>query len=442
MTARTGGGKTARLLHVIDAKLGAHKGAGRVWLEGRRLSDAGFARGVRYQLTALDGALELRLSKTGDHVVSHKGERPVVDVLTQALGPVERVEVRFAQGEIRVQLHPIDQATRARLARLNGRLASGQALRLGSVCHGGGVASEALLRGLGSAHLAFAVEMDPSYAAQSLAHGPAAQGGMLFEQDLGDLDPRDLPEVEVLEAGLPCISASRAGRAKKGLAQAEDDLATADLVVAFLEVIRATQPAVVLLENVPEYADTASASIIRRRLERFGYTLHEALIDGAAWSLEARQRWILVATTRGLDIDLGGLVPGERPAALGEVLDKRTPASAWRSTAALEAQLADAKAKGQGFARGRKLLTPEATSVPTLRRGYQKGGKCDVRLAHPTRAGYARLLSPTEHARIKGIPTALVAGLSDKKAHEVLGQSVISPAFVALGRLIGGAVQH
>jgi len=53
----------------------------------------------------------------------------------------------------------------------------------------------------------------------------------------------------------------------------------------------------------------------------------------------------------------------------------------------------------------------------------------------------ARLFSAAEHARIKGIPPALVAGLSEKKAHEILGQSVVAPAFVGLGSLIAQATR-
>lgn len=427
------------LRHLIDLKLGHHKGSRRVWLEGKRLVDVGFKAGVRYQVgTTPDGALRLRLSKAGDHVVSHKAGRPVVDLLTRVLGDVERVQVRFYRGEVLVDLHPLDRATSARLARINARVAAGQPLRLGSLSHGGGVASDALLRGLGKAELAFALDINGKYVEQSLGHGPLARGGLSIEADLGDLDATILPEVDVLEAGLPCVAASRAGRSKKHLARPEADAQVADLAAAFLDVVRAVRPAVIVLENVPEYADSASADLIRRRLGRWGYTLHEHRADGLAWSLENRQRWLLIAVTRGLEIDLDALVPTERPATLGEVLDRRVPADSWRRFDHLAAKAARDKAKGSDFRQ--QLLTAASTRVPTLRRGYQKAGSTDPRLQHPTRAGYSRLLTPAEHARVKGIPPALVQGLADTTAHEVLGQSVISPAFVALGSLVGAAL--
>jgi DNA (cytosine-5)-methyltransferase 1 len=427
-----------RTPHLIQRRLSAHRGARRLWLEGKRLTDVGFRAGVRYQVATTSDAIVLRLSPAGDHKVSHKQGRPVVDLLTRSLGDVERIEVAFTPRQVLVRVHPLDLAARDRLDRLNTRLAAGEQLRLGSICHGGGVASDALLRGLGSTQLAFAVEQNAAYIEQSLDHGPLSHGGMSIEADLGDIDPAILPEVDVLEAGLPCVAASRAGRSKKHLDRPEEDAQVADLAAAFCEIVRATRPAVVLLENVPEFADSASADLIRRRLGRWGYEIHEVDLDGSAWSLEARNRWVLVAVTRGLDLDLGALVPSRDHAALGEVLDRRVAADRWHTFAHLDRKEARDQARGNKFSQ--RVLTPTATSVPTLRRGYQKGGSTDPRLAHPTRAGYSRLLTPAEHARIKGISPALVDGLSDTVAHQVLGQSVIAPAFVGLGQLVRQAV--
>ena len=441
----TGSGRTELAVrHLAYLHLGVHKGARRLWLEGRRLTDIGFKAGVRYQVgPTADGALQLRLSATGDHVVSHKQARPVVDLLTHTLGDVERVEVSFSDGAVLVRIHPLERAVRARLARLNGRLAAGQALRLGSVCHGGGVAADALLRGLkasgASAEMSFGLEIDAGYLEQALDHNPAwSRSSLSVEGDLGEIDEHLLGECELLEAGLPCVAASKAGRSKKHLERPEEDLQVADLAAAFLDVVRATQPLVVLLENVPEYAHSASADLIRRRLGRWGYTLHERVLEGLEWSLENRRRWILVAVTDGLDLDLADLVAHREHNSLGEVLDARVDADRWHTFSHLASKETRDLAKGSGFRQ--QLLSAESTRVPTLRRGYIKGGSTDPRVQHPSRPGYSRLLTPSEHARIKGIPPTLVAGLSDTVAHQVLGQSVVAPAFVGLGQLLGTAV--
>lgn len=52
-----------------------------------------------------------------------------------------------------------------------------------------------------------------------------------------------------------------------------------------------------------------------------------------------------------------------------------------------------------------------------------------------------RLLTPREHAQVKGIPECLIEGLPATTAHELLGQSIIYPAFVAVGELVASALK-
>lgn len=82
-------------------------------------------------------------------------------------------------------------------------------------------------------------------------------------------------------------------------------------------------------------------------------------------------------------------------------------------------------------------LTPQSQSVPTLRKGYHKGGSTDPRLRHPHQEQLSRLLTPKEHARIKRIPEALLKGLSATAAHQACGQSVDTRVVQAIGRWLG-----
>ena len=58
----------------------ANKGRARIWLEGKRLSSAGFAVGSRFNIEVIEGALVLRLDASGSRKVSGKGERPIIDI--------------------------------------------------------------------------------------------------------------------------------------------------------------------------------------------------------------------------------------------------------------------------------------------------------------------------------------------------------------------------
>lgn len=58
----------------------ANKGRARIWLEGKRLTAAGFAVGDRFTIDVIEGALVLRLDPNGSRKVSGKGERPIIDI--------------------------------------------------------------------------------------------------------------------------------------------------------------------------------------------------------------------------------------------------------------------------------------------------------------------------------------------------------------------------
>jgi DNA (cytosine-5)-methyltransferase 1 len=60
-----------------------------------------------------------------------------------------------------------------------------------------------------------------------------------------------IPKVEVLEAGIPCSGASRAGTAKRGLKHPEAHPEVGHLVVSALIILNKAAPAIVTIENVP-----------------------------------------------------------------------------------------------------------------------------------------------------------------------------------------------
>ena len=164
------------------------------------------------------------------------------------------------------------------------------------------------------------------------------------------------------------------------------------------------------------------------------YNVQEAVFDGADWGvLEHRERFCLVAITHGLSFDLASVQPGAVTAPrLGAILDA-VPADspAYREVAYLKAKEEKDRAAGKGFSV--PYLTPDSARVPTLRKGYHKGGSCDARLMHPTNPDLSRLLTAREHARCKRIPEGLVGGLNQTTAHELLGQSILFAPFRALG---------
>ncbi|MBF0394596.1 MAG: DNA cytosine methyltransferase, partial [Alphaproteobacteria bacterium] len=306
--------------HLTYFKLGQHRGAPRIWFEGRRLEDIGAMPGSRFDLRVdpATRSLTIIISESGVRRVSSKPDgRPCLDINTKALaavlGPVDRVRATFSPGRIVVTVHPDDAAAAERLERLNRRLNAGHALSVGSLFHGAGILDNALHAGLGVAGvktaLAFAVEVEDRFLQTSLRNNPIwTRDALAVAGSVDEVDLHALPKVDILTAGIPCTGASLAGRAKRGLDHAESHPTAGHLFVAFLAIVKATNPGIVLIENVPPYQHTASMEAIRGTLGVLGYDLHETILDAHdLGALEARKRLCAVAVTRGLPFSWEGL---------------------------------------------------------------------------------------------------------------------------------------
>ncbi|MDG4868635.1 DNA cytosine methyltransferase (plasmid) [Guyparkeria sp. 1SP6A2] len=440
---------------VIYTKLGEHRGRKRLWLEGQRLASQGVTPGSTFQLEATEGRLVLRFVEDGDRRVSRRSRRgqtlPVIDItaeeLAAAVGNAERLRVVVRDGAIYVTVHHHEQAERERFARTLDTLANGRPVSIGSLAHGAGILDHAIHAGLDRAgvasRLAFAVEVDSRYLDASLANNPVwDRDSIAIHAPMEEVEPGKLPPVDVLTAGLPCTGASVSGRSKNRLGFAEQHETAGPLFLAFLNIVQATRPSVILLENVVPYRSSMSYHVIGQVLRGLGYRIEDTTLEGNAMgALESRERLCMVATTADLPaVGLDTLTPVRaKEATVADILDP-IPADSprWKEYAYLEAKQARDTAAGKGFRR--QLLTGDEPRLGTVGAGYNRARSTEPFIVHPTDSGRSRLLTPAEHARAKAAPESLIDGLSATVAHEVLGNGVIHPAFVAVGERIGAVL--
>ncbi len=450
-------------MHVLLRQLGEHRGAPRLYLDTTALAKAGFVPGVAIDFVA-GGAeeprLTIRVASDGKRKVSRKQrgrqEVPVIDInsnhVLQPFAATGLVRVVIEAGAVHVLMPASVRKALARSARLATKLALGQPLRTAGIAFGAGIASGAIHAGLAAggvtSELALANEICEEYLDIGRQSNPvvatttttAAMPMQELAQD--DWLLRRTATVEILEAGIPCSGASRAGAAKRGLTRMEDHPQVGHLIGAALQVIAALQPAILVVENVETYRNTASASILRAWLRDAGYAVAETVLNARDFgSLEARVRWFLVAHPPELPLDLTEMVPVDTARhCLGDLLEPVDPKDErYRRVDYLkEKQERDAD-NGKHFSM--QLLTPASTLVPVLRKGYHKGGSTDPRLLHPTDPERSRLLTAAEHARIKGISPDLVDGVPETTAHQVCGQSVDVRPVQAIGRRIAQALK-
>lgn len=446
--------KAVNPIQVSYTKVGEHRGQRRLWLEGGRLEAAGFHAGQRYHVVFdIDTrTIALEMSPTGDRQVSGRRRvgqdkpTPILDLagadVTDMVGEAGSVRALIGNGRIVFSLHPRDVAKAEREQRTRDHVKEGF-LTEGTLCAGAGIATLGVATGIEVAGLMSRVEWivdrERKYLEVADRNNPVVgPETKIYEASLEELEPALVGRVDVLQVSLPCTGHSKSGKAKRGLAQAEDHPTDALAVYGALRIMDAVQPSVVVSENVIEASTSATYALIRAYLQDAGYKVFEKIMDeNDAGTIERRKRWWFVAISEGLapGFDMGNLEQTVRQyRTLGEVLDK-IPADdpQWRRHDYLDVkQERDAEA-GKGFKR--QLVTAESESVGTIGKGFSKRRSTEPMLQRVD--GMERLLTPVEHARVKGIPEVIVDGVGFTTAHEVLGQSILLPHAVAIGTAIG-----
>lgn len=250
-------------------------------------------------------------------------------------------------------------------------------------------------------------------------------------------------EVDIVELGLPCSGASVAGRAKLKLAMPEAHPEVGHLAAGALAILARLNPSVIVFENVVPYKATASAIILRQQLADLGYDIYERTVFGPDFGdFEERSRWCMVAMTKGIPFDFAAMpLPSVTPRKLNEVFEPLSEVeSRWSEMEGLKAKQVRDLAAGKNFKM--QIFTGNEFSIKTLTKGIAKNRSTDPKIQHPLNPDLLRIPTAKEHGAFKGIPSQLFEGLSQTKAHELLGQSITYNAFKHVAAYIGGAIAH
>lgn len=442
-------------------KVGNNRGAPRIWLEGLQTERAGFGPGSRYDVEVQGQTVVLSLNPDGSRVVSSKmvGERanPIIDLNSRELLAVfdgmAAIRVAVKDGEIYLVPLASELKKQERFKRLRDKLERGEPLAAGSLAHGGGILAHAVHTGLRNAgiesELKFANEIRPELLEHAAKHNdiwtdktmPIAAPVQEIAFDERGL--ANLPKLDYLEFGLPCSGHSVAGLAKRGHGIPEAHPEVGHLVVSALIIVNKTNPAFIVMENVPGYETSASAAILRNQMRDLGYNTHERILNGKDWNeLEPRTRWCMVAVTEGIQFDFDQLMPPRAEARqLGEILQPiPLDDPMWSPMTGLKAKQERDLAEGKGFRM--QVFDAESPNISTIGKGYQKNRSTEPKVAHPENPELLRLLTPAEHSAAKGIPSHLVDGLSSTVAHEVLGQSIVYSPFRDVAHHVGNAINR
>jgi DNA (cytosine-5)-methyltransferase 1 len=433
-----------------------NRGAPRLWFDGNEIRQAGFSAGQKYEIKIEGKSLILQANPNGTKVVSGKKKDdkdiPIIDLNSNKLLAIfdGMASVRVVVRDQEIIIVPLASELKKveRINRLKSKLENDEPLAIGSLYHGGGIMSHALHKGLQNAGIAssmsFINEVREELVDHASVHNDAwTPNTKVFSAPVQELafDERamaHIPKTDIMEMGIPCNAASSAGKAKTGISMPEANEEVGHLVVGTLIILSKSNPAICLFENVPAYANTASAAILRTQLKDMGYNLHEKILNGNEFgALENRNRWVMVAVTHGIEFSLDNLIPlHSKPANFGDICeDIADDDPRWVTMQGLKDKEVRDIAAGKGFRM--QIVNSESESLPTVTKGYAKIRSTDPKVQHPHNPELLRQITVREHGDGKGIPYKLLEGASNTLGHEIAGQSVIYFKIEAVGQHAG-----
>lgn len=123
-----------------------------------------------------------------------------------------------------------------------------------------------------------------------------ANYGLEPESDICKIDPKDMPDIDLLCAGFPCQPFSIIG-SREGFADARGTL-----FFEIARIIKAKEPRAFVLENVRQLASHNDGRTLRRILEilrGMGYTVEHKILNALDFGLPQKRERILIVGFKG-----------------------------------------------------------------------------------------------------------------------------------------------
>ena len=259
------------------------------------------------------------------------------------------------------------------------------------------------------------------------------------EGDITKIDPRSIPDHDVLVAGFPCQPFSLAGVSKKtslGRPHGFLDRTQGTLFFNVAQILAAKRPTAFLLENVKHllrHDKGRTFEVIKDTLEKeLKYTVFVGVIDAQLVVPQHRERVYIV----GFDAAVPFRFPQIRDRAprFRDILETRVPDKYTLSDRLWEYLQAYAR-KHQALGHGFGCTVTDLDGIArTLSARYHKDGS-EI-LVPQGRGRNPRRLTPRECARLMGYRNSFRITVADTSAYRQFGNSVVVPVVTAIARAI------
>ncbi|MDY6873921.1 MAG: DNA (cytosine-5-)-methyltransferase [Chloroflexota bacterium] len=257
--------------------------------------------------------------------------------------------------------------------------------------------------------------------------------------DITKIDPKQIPDHDILTAGFPCQPFSIAGVSKKnslGQKHGFRDKTQGTLFFNLANIIETKRPPILILENVKNLLSHDKGKtwqVISETLEDLKYHIFYKVIDAAGWVPQHRERIFIIGFDK--------LVFSEKPdfkfpesneehklrKILEESPDEKYTLSdrLWKY---LQEYAEKHRRRGNGFGYG--IADPDGITRTLSARYYKDGSE----ILLEQNGKNPRRLTPRECARLMGFPDELPIVVSDTQAYRQFGNAVCPLVVEAIGQ--------
>lgn len=277
-------------------------------------------------------------------------------------------------------------------------------------------------------------------------HTYAVNHGEVPAGDITLLRLDDIPEHDVLVAGFPCQPFSIAGVSKLNALGRPDGFDHPDqghLFFSTRDVLAYRRPRAFLLENVKHLRNHDGGRTYSTILDALGaleYHVVDDVIDARSLVPQHRERIYIVGFRDAEDANRFRFpsIEDQQPS-LAEILDEDVDEKYTLSDhlwAYLQEYAKKHRSRGNGFGFG--LPDLEGVSRTLSARYYKDGSEILIRQGDRSNP---RRLTPRECARLMGFPEAFRIPVSDTRAYQQFGNSVVVPLVEAIARAMAEAMR-
>lgn len=267
--------------------------------------------------------------------------------------------------------------------------------------------------------------------------------GKMPHGDIREIDPKTIPDHDIMAAGFPCQPFSIAGVSKKkslGRAHGFKDLTQGTLFFQLASIAQIKRPPVLFFENVKNLKSHDKGrtwEVIETTIDQLDYQLFHKIVDAKNYVPQHRERILIVAFDRKR---FGSTIPFSFPEAptnqqkLKTILETNPDPKYTLSNHLwnyLQNYAEKHREKGNGFGFG--LADPEGVTRTLSARYYKDGSEI---LIQQGKGKNPRRLTPVECARLMGFPDDLPIVVSDTQAYKQFGNSVCPKIIESVGQEI------